>query len=216
MLAQPGSVRLDVVDDVWPLVHAERAALIDDLAGLTDEQWAHPSLAEGWTVHDVAAHLVGNAKTTRLGILRDMVAAGFDFDRQNARTLERERGATPAETLRRLRDVARRTSTPPAHLDSRLVEEVVHGEDVRRPLGIKRDYPAEVLERALRYQVRTSTSMGGAKQLVAGVRLRAVDGGFVIGAGPEVRGPALALLLAVSGRRVALDDLDGPGVSALQ
>lgn len=58
--------------------------------------------------------------------------------------------------------------------------------------------------------------MGGAKQLVAGVRLRATDGDLVIGDGPEVRGPALALLLAVSGRKVGLDDLDGPGVSTLQ
>jgi len=47
--------------DVWPLVHAERHALVDDLSRLTDEQWRTPSLCEGWTVHDVAAHLVGNA-----------------------------------------------------------------------------------------------------------------------------------------------------------
>ena len=59
--------------DVWLLVHAERAALIDDLVGLTDAQWAHPSLCEGWTVHDVAAHLVDNAMATRRGILRAMV-----------------------------------------------------------------------------------------------------------------------------------------------
>jgi hypothetical protein len=30
-----------------------------------------------------------------------------------------------------------------------------------------------------------------------------------------VTGPALALLLTVSGRRVAFDELDGPGVAAL-
>ncbi len=55
------------------MVHTERAALIDDLAGLTEDQWASPSLCAGWTVHDVAAHLVGNAKTTRLGILSAIV-----------------------------------------------------------------------------------------------------------------------------------------------
>ena len=29
---------------IWPLVHAERAALAADLADLTGEQWAAPSL----------------------------------------------------------------------------------------------------------------------------------------------------------------------------
>lgn len=204
------------MSDVWAMVHAERAALIHDLAGLADDRWAHPSLCDGWTVHDVAAHLVNNAKTTRLGIVRDMVRARFDFDRQNAQGVERERGATPRETLARLRQVATRTSTPPAPLDSRLVEEVVHGEDIRRPLGIRREYPSEAVVRSLRYQARTSVALGGAKQLVAAIRLHAPDEGVSIGDGPEVSGPALSLLLAISGRNEALGDLSGPGLSALQ
>ncbi|WP_333782842.1 hypothetical protein [Arthrobacter sp. H14] len=43
----------------------------------------------------------------------------------------------------------------------------------------------------------------------------AADQDVWIGDGPEARGSALSLLLAVSGRREALDDLDGPGVAAL-
>jgi hypothetical protein len=50
---------------------------------------------------------------------------------------------------------------------------------------------------------------------VAGVRLTAADADVSIGDGPEVSGSTLSLLLAISGRRVALDDLDGPGVAAL-
>ena len=202
--------------DVWPIVHAERAALIGDLEGLDDEQWEQPSLCAGWTVHDVAAHLINNAKTTRLGIVRDMVRARFDFDRQNAQGVERERGATPRETLGRPRQVSIRTSTPPAPLDSRLVEEVVHGEDIRRPLGIKRAYPPEAVVRSLRYQARTPVSLGGAKQLIATVRLQATDAAVSIGDGPEVSGPALPLLMAISGRKVARNEIDGPGVSALE
>lgn len=53
---------------VWP-VHAEPAARIEDLAGLTDDQWEVPSLCAGWSVHDVAAHLVDSATCTRLGVL---------------------------------------------------------------------------------------------------------------------------------------------------
>jgi len=201
--------------DVWSMVHAERAALIDDLQSLEDARWKEPSLCEGWTVHDVVAHLVDTAQTTRLGFVVGLAWARFDFDRQNARGVERHRGASPEETLQRLRDVASRRSTPPAPLDSRLVEEVVHGEDVRRPLGLTRSYPQEAVIRSLRLQARTPASFGGAKELVTRVRLTAADADVSVGDGPQVSGPALSLLLAISGRRVALTDLTGPGLPAL-
>lgn len=201
--------------DVWSLVHAERAALIEDLKNLEAHQWDEPSLCGGWTVHDVVAHLVDTARATRLRFVVGLVGARFDFDLQNARGVARARGSSPQETLQRLAEVATRTSTPPAPLDSRLVEEIVHGEDIRRPLGLARRYPPEAVVRALRLQTRTAASFGGAKELVAGVRLTASDADVSIGSGPSVNGTALALLLAVCGRRVALDELDGPGVAAL-
>lgn len=201
--------------DVWPIVHAERAALIHDLEGLDDKQWEQPSLCEEWTIHDVVAHLVGTALTTRLGFVVGLARARFDFDRQNTRGVERQRGASPQETLARFRQVAARMSTPPAPLDSRLVEEVVHGEDIRQPLGLTRSYPREAVVRALCLQARTPGSFGGAKELVAPLRLTAVDADVSIGDGLEVSGPALSLLLSISGRRVALSNLGGAGVGAL-
>ncbi|MFF2235868.1 maleylpyruvate isomerase family mycothiol-dependent enzyme [Streptomyces anulatus] len=205
----------DAKRGVWRMVHAERAALADDLARLDAGQWDASSLCEGWTVHDVAAHLVDTARTTRIGFVAGLVRARFDFDRQNARGVERERGASPQETLARLRRVASRTTTPPAPLDTRLVEEVVHGEDIRRAVGLVRSYPQEAVVRALRLQARTPASFGGAKELVARVRLTATDADLSIGEGPDVTGPALSLLLVVSGRRAVLDELDGPGLSVL-
>ena len=202
-------------NDVWPMVHAERAALIDDLSHLEGEQWERPSLCDGWTVHDVVAHLVDTARTTRLGFVARLARARFDFDRQNTQGVARERGASSQETLERLRQVASRTSTPPAPLDSRLVEEVVHGEDIRRPLGIVHAYPLEAVVRSLRYQARTPAAFGGAKELTARLRLTATDAGLSIGDGPEASGTALSLLLAISGRRAALDDLSGPGLPTL-
>ncbi|MFC8587090.1 maleylpyruvate isomerase family mycothiol-dependent enzyme [Streptomyces sp. NPDC057217] len=204
-----------MADDVWPMAHAERAALVEDLARLDEEQWDEPSLCAGWTVHDVAAHLLDTARTTRLGFVVGLARARFDFDRQNALGVARERGATPGETLERLCRVASRRSTPPAPLDSRLVEEVVHGEDIRRPLGLTRAYPPPAVVRALRLQARTPASFGGAGELLTRVRLSATDAEVRIGAGPEVTGPALSLLLAVCGREAALGDLDGPGVAVL-
>ena len=76
--------------DVWELVRRSDA-LIDDRPA-DDEQWESPSLCGGWTVHDVAAHLVDNARTTRLGIVLAMVRARFDFDRQNDAGIAREKG----------------------------------------------------------------------------------------------------------------------------
>ncbi|WP_329579370.1 maleylpyruvate isomerase family mycothiol-dependent enzyme [Streptomyces sp. NBC_01361] len=204
-----------MTDDVWAMVHAEREALIDDLAHLKDDQWVKPSLCDGWTVHDVLAHLIDTARTTRLGFVKGMTLARFDFNRQNTRGVERERRSTPQETLERFRQVASRTSTPPAPLDSRLVEEVVHGEDIRRPLGLTRTYPTQAVVRSLRLQTRTPASFGGAKELLTRLQLRATDTDLTLGTGPEVKGPALDLLLAVMGRRAALDDLHGPGVATL-
>ena len=148
-----------------------------------------------------------------------MVRARFDFDRQNGQGVERERGPTPDVTLARLRQVATRTSTPPAPLDSRLVEEVVHGEDIRRPLGIKRAYPrgGGSLGRCC-YQARTPVFVRwgeAAHRLLSGRGPPTPD--VSIGAGPEVSGPVLSLLMAVSGRYGgAGGDLDGPGVAALE
>lgn len=204
-----------IVGDVWPIVHTERAALVADLEGLTDAQWEQSSLCTGWSVHDVAAHLVDVARTTRLGFLATMARARFDFDRQNADGVRRHRGATPQQTLSALREVIGRTSTPPAPLDSRIVEEIVHGEDIRRPLGITRAYPVAAVARALVHQVGTKGAFGGAREAVSGVRLLATDADVSIGDGPEVTGPALSLLMATSRRAGALDDLTGPGLGTL-
>ena len=203
------------LSDVWDLVHAERRALVDDLAPLTDEQWRTPSLCAGWTVRDVVAHVVDTARTSRLRFVREMVLARFDFDRQNQRGMERFRGATPAATLDGLRAAVDLRLTPPAPLDSRLVEAIVHGEDVRRPLGLTRAYDADAVVAAFRLQARTSPGMGGAKALLDGLAVRATDADLDHGAGAEVSGPALDLLLASCGRAVALGALSGPGVATL-
>lgn len=185
---------------VWPVVHEERRRLVADLSVLDDEQWATPSLCTRWDVHDVVAHLVDSAKTTRLGFVRRLIAARFGFDLDNARGVEWERRNDPQETLRALADATELTCTPPANLATRLVEAIVHGEDVRRPLGIRAEYPTAAVMVALEYQLRTGVSMGGGKERAKGVRLVAEDAGTSWGAGDEVRGSALDLLLAVSGR----------------
>ena len=201
---------------VWPAVHDERRALHRDLAGVPADRWSRPSPCPGWDVHDVVAHLIDSARTTRWGFARRMVVARLDFDRDNAAGVARERRADPAQTLAAFARIVTETRTPPAAPATRLVEAVVHGEDVRRPLGLVREYPVEAVLPALRHQLRTSVAMGGGRQLAAGFRVVALDADLVSGTGPDLRGTALALLLAVSGRPVGPDELSGPAVSAFR
>ncbi|MGD9528012.1 MAG: maleylpyruvate isomerase family mycothiol-dependent enzyme [Pseudonocardia sp.] len=203
------------MNDIWPIVHAERAALIDDLARLTPEQWATPSLCEGWDVHDVLAHLVDTARATRVRFVLGLARARFDFHRQNADGVAAQRRASPADTLAAFRAVQEWTATPPAPLETRLNEAFVHGEDIRRPLGLRGSYPTRYVLRTLALQVRTDEKWGGGKQRVAGVTLRATDADHAIGEGPVVEGPAMALLLVTCGRSVALTELTGPGLERL-
>ncbi|WP_264795872.1 maleylpyruvate isomerase family mycothiol-dependent enzyme [Arthrobacter mangrovi] len=200
---------------IWTVVHDERTALVRDLEALPADKWATPSLCPGWDVHDVLAHLVDDAKTTRLGFVRRFIAAGFDFDRCNAQGVARERAKDPFGTLDAFRAAVRRTTSAPAPPATRLVEVFVHGEDIRRPLGLARSYPASHVASALAYQAATSMKLGGGKERTEGLRLEATDTEFGTGAGKLVRGTASALLLAVSGRPLDTHELAGPGTAAL-
>ena len=201
--------------DVWSFVHAERARLVADLASLPADAWATPSLCPGWDVHDVLAHLVDAAKTSRIRFAKRMVAARFDFDGDNAIGIARERHADPRETVAAMRAVGRLTRTPIAPRPTRLVEAIVHGEDIRRPLGIAATYAPDAVAAALVYQVGAAVAFGGGRERVDGLRLVAKDSAFDAGRGDLVRGRAVDLLLAVSGRAVDAGAFDGPGTARL-
>ena len=44
--------------DIWSMIAAERRTLADAMDTLTPDQWAAPSLCYGWTVRDIAGHLI--------------------------------------------------------------------------------------------------------------------------------------------------------------
>lgn len=199
--------------EIWPLVHAERLALIDDLGTLTADQWEAPSLCSGWSIHDVAAHLVDNARATIFRLLIAMAKAGFNFDRQNDQGVAAEKSATPDGTLQKLVKVAGLRDAPPGPVASRLVEEIAHGEDIRRAVGLKRDYPEMSLELAIKYQAATPQGVGGAKELARKVQLCSQDETFRWGIGPQIAGTRLELLMLLSGRVKHARGLSGPGMA---
>jgi uncharacterized protein (TIGR03083 family) len=200
---------------IWQTVHSERRQLASDLSDLDHDQWQVPSLCPGWDVHDVLAHLVDTARIGRLSFVRELIAARLDFDRANERGITREKRPDPRDTVAALRDAVNLTRTPPANLATRLVEAIVHGEDIRRPLGIAGNYPAAAIAQALAYQLRTPVSFGGGRERAAGIRLIDRKTGTAWGAGDDVEGDTLDLLLAVSGRRVDTESLTGSGASRL-
>lgn len=73
--------------DLWALIHAERAALAEDLADPTDEQWATTSLCTELTVREVLAHLTSAASIGPLRWLAGVIRCRFDFEEQVARRL---------------------------------------------------------------------------------------------------------------------------------
>lgn len=200
---------------IWQTVHSERRQLAADLAGLGHDQWRSPSLCPGWDVHDVLAHLVDTAQTGRVSFVRDLLMAGMDFDRANENGIARHKQQDPRATLAALKEAAGLTRTPPARLATRLVEAIVHGEDIRRPLGIAGWYPEPAIVRALVYQLRTPVAFGGGRERAAGLRLIDRRTGARWGHGDDVEADAIYLLLAVSGRRVTPESLTGSGASRL-
>ncbi len=196
-------------------VAAERHRLADSVADLTDEQWATPSLCAAWTVRDVVAHLTLTTRTSVPRLLRAAVRARGSFDRMEVDlTAEQAAAHTTAELvelLRRSADSTRRVlgSGP---MDP-LMDLVVHGQDVARPLRRHYVSPPEVVAACLAY-VAVNRFMGGPRRL-AGVRLVSTDTGWTLGAGAELRGPDVDLLLVAAGRRAGLAALEGPGVAVL-
>ncbi|MBY8874661.1 maleylpyruvate isomerase family mycothiol-dependent enzyme [Micromonospora sp. PLK6-60] len=200
---------------LWAAAHAERAALADELATLDPAQWAQQSLCGRWTVEEVVAHMTAG---TSIGPLRWMVSvagAGFDFDRHNARRLVEYRGATPAETLARFRRVIDSRTAPLGPTVAWLGEVVVHAQDIRRPLGIARTPPVEVVTPVAGFFVRRNFAVTS-RTTGAGLRFEATDGPFAAGEGPLVAGPTVALTMALAGRGAYCDDLTGPGVPELR
>lgn len=202
-------------DDLWALAHTERAALAEDLDGLSPEQWRHGTLCGDWDVEQVVAHLIAAASTNQWRWLRSMAAARFRPDVHNQRRLAEYRGRTPAETLDRFRAVVTSTTAPSSHIPAYLGEVVVHGQDIRQPLGLVRTPSVDALTPVANFFAGRDFTVAS-RAHVAGLQLRATDGPFATGTGPLVTGSTLALVMTMAGRVPYLADLGGPGVPALR
>ncbi|PNI07163.1 hypothetical protein CXX84_17525 [Arthrobacter sp. AFG7.2] len=202
-------------DHLWALAHAERKALAEDLSNLSAEQWQQRTLCGQWNVEQVVAHLTAAASLNQWQWLRSILGARFRPDVHNQRRLAEHRGKTPEETLDRFRAVIRSTKAPSGHTPAYLGEVVVHAQDIRQPLGLPRAPSIEALTPVAGFFARRDFTVAS-RTHVAGLQVRADDGGFAAGTGPLVTGPTLALVMSMAGRESYLYQLHGPGAATLR
>jgi uncharacterized protein (TIGR03083 family) len=202
-------------DEIWRHTHRERSRLADLLETLSAQEWERPSLCPGWTVRDVAAHVIASAMVTPLGVLTGMVRARGNFDRLMLDTAKRASARPTREIVADYRRLSDSRSHPlgTSILDP-LGDVLVHTQDIAIPLG--RDVPMDPeAARLAAGRVWTSSFPFGAQKRLKGVELVASDAEWTVGAGPRVEGPMGQLLLLMTGRDVALRALSGPGVREL-
>ncbi len=203
-------------DTAWKIIHEERASLADLLERLTPEEWEHPSLCDGWSVRDVAAHVIGGPEAT----VRQVAVAAWRARGSYNRAIHDEGkrlSARPTEDIvadfRRL-DGFRGLPPFVTHREA-LLDILVHTQDIAIPLGRQHAMPVEAArDSAARYWHRGFPFY--ARKKLAGCRLEATDIDWAVGQGLAVRGPMSALLLLVTGRPASLPHLTGDGVPALR
>ncbi|MBK1783160.1 maleylpyruvate isomerase family mycothiol-dependent enzyme [Prauserella cavernicola] len=196
------------------LAAAERAELADLLAALTPQQWDTPSLCEGWTVRDVVAHMLSYDELDGRELLRRAARGRFTPGRINAVGLEDYGSYEPADLLALLaRNPSPRGLTAVGGGFIGLTDALIHHQDIRRPLGLPREIPAERLRPAFTVALYAPVIRGVLR--VRGLRLVATDLDWTWGRGEVVRGKAEALLLAIAGRAAVVPELSGPGQATL-
>jgi uncharacterized protein (TIGR03083 family) len=188
------------------------ATLVD---GLDEIQLATPSLCAGWDVKTVVAHLAcsvteGFSVAMRRALRCGSLARAID-------ELARCRAQLPtAEIVTTLRHRAEYRLSPPVFGPvAPFADILIHGGDIRIPLSLPFEPNPEEVTLALDFL--TGPWPFGFVPLgqLRGISLRGNDIDRSWGNGAEVRGPAAALMMAVSGRTALLHNLDGPGLPIL-
>lgn len=198
-----------------------RAMLIDErtqlhrfLSGLTDEQWETPSLCSDWSVLEVAGHLASVVGLTRFGMFGRNLRYGAGTDGGNMRAARDWAAKGPDAIVAALGD-PRRLGLGLYFPRWALAETLVHHHDIRQPLGFEQPMSHDRVEVALGVFLKLAMVTKDDRRWRR-VTLRATDMDWSEGTGPVIEGPAASILLAMSGRLQAFEDLSGDGCELVQ
>ena len=196
--------------DIESVYATERDLLIGLLRGLTDTQWATPSLCDGWSVRDVTAHLLMPYELSFPRFVVGLLRARLRFDRfadrwarADPRTGHQLVAAVAATTASAFNVPGAGETAPLSHL-------FLHAQDIREALGLSVEATAEGGRRVL--DDLTGGKHAGRAEMTEGLRLEATDIDWSAGSGgPTVVGPAAVLASALMGRSGSAARLEGSG-----
>ena len=202
---------------VFAATAQERRRIADLIDSLDEAQLATPSLCAGWDVKTVAAHILCLLTGGLPGIVRLAARRHGDTARAIDELARRHAQVPAAEIAAGLRGLADRRWSPPPHGPrDPLADILVHGGDIKIPLGLPFEPDPQLTAVALDFL--TGQWPIGMVPLgrLRGLSLRASDTGQTWRKGKEIRGPMAALMTAAAGRTALLDTLDGPGLPLLR
>ncbi len=210
-------------DELWTAIDAQRLRTVAFLLDLDASEWDRPSLCDGWRVRDVAAHMGMHGMSIGAMLPAMLKHPGSLNHVIHASAVDRARSRSTRELIDDInRLVGTRTHNVGVTDLEALVDVIIHGQDMAIPVGrvVAVDGAAA---RAAADQIwgYAATARGRRMSRVfrpsgyAHHRLTAIDVDWTVGDGPEIRGPIMALVLAMTGRAALLDQLSGPGVERL-
>ena len=203
--------------DTWARIKTGREAFGEYLAGLSADDWRTPSVCAGWTVKDVAAHMLVIPTKSKGQIFGSFLGSGFNLDKMNAKFVRQIAAGMSNEQIAATTVASAGSQGRPPGLALAGVhnELVVHSADIAVSTGRPFALPVEDQVAALEH-LRATQPVFKSKERVAGLTLRATDADWSTGSGPVVEGPIQQLVLAVAGRPSAFDALSGDGVSTMR
>jgi uncharacterized protein (TIGR03083 family) len=201
---------------VFAAVADERRQIASLIDSLDDAQLASPSLCRGWDVKTVAAHLVSVVADSSWAFQRTALRRGGVH--RAIDELARRRVELPAaEIAATLRLNADHELSPPiTGPRSGLADVLVHGGDIRIPLGLPFAPDHQRVGLALDFLTGPLPLGFVPRRRLRGISLYAMDIDRTWGTGAEVRGRVADLMMAACGRVQTLDTLDGPGSALLR
>lgn len=193
----------------------ERRDFADFLETLSVDQWSAATLCADWNVRDVVAHVISYEDAGPLVLAGAFLRSGFRPNRVN----ERRRGLYADHTPEQLIEFLRSHPNPHGLTAGvgggiGLGDCLIHHQDIRRPLEQPRSIPPERVSEAL--DVVLKAPVLPVRRNAKGLHFQATDFEWSVGTGPTIAGPGEALLLALTGRSVALAELDGEGLNTLR